>query len=74
MRVFRLIFCISLLFTFAFAQDAASNSSSSNDSGLPKLQQFDLKLVDKTADPCVDFYKYSCSKWMAANPIPADQS
>src|SRR5437588_7617116 len=25
-------------------------------------------------DPCVDFYRYSCGGWMAANPIPSDQS
>ena len=30
--------------------------------------------MDRTVDPCVDFYKYSCSEWIKANPIPADQS
>ena len=39
----------------------------------PKLEHFDPNLVDKTLDPCNDFYKYSCSKWLTANPIPADQ-
>jgi predicted metalloendopeptidase len=38
-----------------------------------KLEHFDPNLVDKTLDPCNDFYKYSCSKWLTANPIPADQ-
>jgi putative endopeptidase len=40
----------------------------------PKLERFDPNLVDKDLDPCNDFYKYSCSKWMAANPIPPDQA
>jgi putative endopeptidase len=38
-----------------------------------KLEHFDPDLVDKTLDPCNDFYKYSCSKWISANPIPPDQ-
>src|SRR5262249_20751133 len=39
----------------------------------PKLEHFDPNLVDKSLDACQDFYKYACSKWVAANPIPADQ-
>lgn len=38
-----------------------------------KLERFDPNLVDKSLDPCNDFYKYSCNKWLTANPIPADQ-
>lgn len=39
----------------------------------PKLEHFDPNLVDKTLDPCNDFYKYACTKWLTANPIPPDQ-
>ncbi len=35
---------------------------------------FDLKSVDSALDPCVDFYQYSCKKWIDNNPIPADQA
>ncbi len=42
-------------------------------SNQPKLEHFDPNLVDKSLDPCNDFYKYSCNKWLSANPIPADQ-
>lgn len=43
------------------------------DDAAPKLSHFDVTLVDSSLDPCQDFYKYACSKWQAANPIPADQ-
>lgn len=35
---------------------------------------FDLNSIDKTADPCTDFYQYSCGNWVKNNPIPSDQS
>lgn len=35
---------------------------------------FDITALDKKADPCVDFYQYSCGSWLANNPIPQDQS
>ncbi len=35
---------------------------------------FDPGALDRTADPCVNFYQYACGGWMAANPLPADQS
>jgi endothelin-converting enzyme/putative endopeptidase len=35
---------------------------------------FDPKYLDRSVDPCVDFYKFSCGGWIAANPLPPDQS
>jgi endothelin-converting enzyme/putative endopeptidase len=30
--------------------------------------------MDRSIDPCVDFFAYSCGGWIKSNPIPPDQS
>jgi putative endopeptidase len=41
---------------------------------LPYTPSLDLASMDKTADPCVNFYQYTCGGWKKNNPIPADQT
>jgi putative endopeptidase len=38
------------------------------------LKTLDPKLMDTSADPCVNFYQYSCGGWAKQNPIPSDES
>ena len=41
---------------------------------LPYTPGLDPAAMDRSVDPCVDFYAYSCGGWQKRNPIPADQS
>jgi putative endopeptidase len=34
----------------------------------------DVTSMDRTIDPCVDFFAYSCGGWIKNNPIPPDRS
>ena len=67
MRIFKLVALLVAASTL-YAQTPAAGPPP------PALNHFSVTAVDRSLDPCTDFYKYVCSKWQAANPIPADQA
>lgn len=69
MRAWKFASVLLLASTAVFAQQApgAANVTKAPIS-------FDKAAMDTTANPCEDFFQYSCGGWRKANPIPADKA
>jgi putative endopeptidase len=65
-RLSIIAFLIASIFSVMNAQQVAATAAHE-----PAL---DVTSMDRTADPCVDFFQYSCGGWIKNNPIPPDQS
>jgi putative endopeptidase len=67
-----LIACLVPL-VLALVPVSFAQSAPSADPALPYSPSLDVGSMDKSVDPCVDFYQYSCGGWQKKNPIPPDQ-
>jgi len=74
MNCFRLTPILLMASGIALAQAPANSTADAQKPSPPaEIKSFDLSAIDKTADPCTDFYQYSCGNWVVNNPIPNDQ-
>src|SRR6201993_1482189 len=64
----------ALILSLSLAILQAASAQQSSDPSLPYSPSLDVSSMDRTVDPCMDLYKFSCGGWQAKNPIPPDQT
>jgi endothelin-converting enzyme/putative endopeptidase len=65
---------VALLFALSAALAPAQTAADRPLHELPYTPSLETRFMDRSADPCVDFYRFACGKWSQLNPIPADQA
>jgi len=65
MRFSRVVFVVLLLCALSFSQSSTPAKPAPG---------FSIDTIDKSVNPCVDFYEYACGNWIKKAEIPPDQA
>jgi endothelin-converting enzyme/putative endopeptidase len=53
---------------------ATAAAQTREEPALPYSPSLNVNSMDKSIDPCQNFYKYACGRWQKDNPIPPDET
>src|SRR5208283_1386570 len=63
-----------LVLCVVIASVTVGQTKTAQEPQLPYSPSLNLSSLDRTVEPCVDFYHFACGGWEKNNPIPPDQT
>src|SRR5438270_3235073 len=66
--------CLLLLFALITLSGTAQTPATNESTASRDVRGLNTAYIDKSADPCQDFFQYACGKFSSMHPIPPDRS